>query len=373
MTHTINPIENIDDITAPDNFTLTINEFPEYHNPLYKNSVNIYIPSGSKGKYIEIDVNFSSEEYSDIALNGCSFRLPKSHLRHAGESYYALEFGDGEMIEIPLGENFDTITVPFRNISRFRLYVLTDQPDVICISDLRAVCELMPQDILEAFKVIELPSIEIGQVDVKQGDSQIRLSDVTNIVEDAVISFNNESHQVERIVGNLVTLATTFDGELVKSDYIGSFSLQCPVSIGYYDQDAKLPSVVLWFSSPTPVLRSVKKERYQVFGIDAYYKEPLQLMSWVVKIDVVGGTPEITQMMSTHVRKFLEKNQIWINGKRFTFEWIDGAVDTEPSSYLDILSSVVYNINIGVKEEFLWQTEKMGRSKIRNVSPMLKI
>jgi len=128
--------------------------------------------------------------------------------------------------------------------------------------------------------------------------------------------------------------------------------------------------VLLWFSSPTPVLRATKKEQYRVFGNMAYVKESMQLTSWTVRIDVVGGNPEMTQYISSYVRRFLEKNRIWINGKRFTFEWTDSAVDTEPSTYLDIQSSVVYNINMEIKEEFLWQTLNKGSARLQHVLPM---
>lgn len=366
MIEVINALTDLNTVTVPQGFTKKICDFEEYVSGDLNNSIMIMIPSGSKGQIIHIDANFNSNEYTDLAFNGCSFKCPILNLQHVGEAYYAVNF-DNEEIEIPLGKEFDTITVPYRRVTKFDIKVLTDRADVIVLSNLRAVKELMPQDILEGFRIMELPTIRTGTLSVKKGDPQIEISDATQIFEDSVISFNGERHQIERINGHKVTLATTFDGDQVLADFDGDFNLDCPITIGYYDQDAKLPSVVLWFSSPTPVLRATKKEQYRVFGNMVYIKESMQLTSWTVKIDVVGGTPEMTQLVASYIRRFLEKNRIWINGKRFTFEWTDSAVDTEPSTYLDIQSSVVYNISMEIKEEFSWQTLNKGSSRLQHV------
>lgn len=372
MIQVINTLTDLDTVTVPQGFTKKICDFEEYISGDLSNSIMIKIPEQSKDQIIHITADFNSEEFTDLAFNGCSFKCPLMNLQHAGEAHYSVDFGNEE-IEIPLGIDFDTITVPFRRVTKFDIKVLTDEEDVIVISNLRAVKELMPQDILEGFRIMELPTVGVGTLSVKEGDPQIIVSTNDNIMEDSVISFNGEKHQIEKIDGHKITLASTFDGDKVLADFNGGFNLECPITIGYYDQDAKLPSVVLWFSSPTPVLRATKKEQYRVFGNMAYIKESMQLMSWTVKIDVVGGTPEMTQFIASYVRRFLEKNRIWINGKRFTFEWTDSAVDTEPSTYLDIQSSVVYNINIEIKEEFLWQTLNKGSPKLQHVLPMQEI
>lgn len=375
MTQIINTLANIEDFIIPEGFSADICEFEEYISDDLPNSTMIRIPAGSKGKIIECPASFSSDEFTDIAFNACSFRLPILNLQHSGESYYAVDFGeDTELFEVPIGSEFDVVTVPYREVKSFRIHVLTDNGDAIVVSNLRALKELMPQDMLEGFKRMTLPTYEVGTLHVRAKDRQIVLSDVTNITMDSVIEFNGETHQIEKLIGNRATLASTFDGDRVLDDFNGVFSLQCPITIGYYDQDVKLPSVVLWFRSPTPDTRAVKETRkYQIFGNDVYYKDTMNLTTWGIRIDIIGGTPEMTQAIASYVRKFLERNRVWINGRKFTFEWTEGAVDTEPSNYLDIQPSVMYNINMEIKEEFLWQTLKKGRSNLRSVIPMQRI
>jgi len=367
MERLIAPLTSLEEVDTE--FEVTLCEIEDYTGNLPA-SLQISIPAGSYGKRIHF-VAKDDGEATDIAFNAHSFRLPVPILEKEKQAKYAVDV-DGELIEVPIAE-FDTVTIPYRPFEYFDIVILSDNADTLIINDIRAVTDELPQDILRGFLGIELPHYPLGEISVKQGDRKIRLPDITNVVEGAVLLINGYRHQIKGLVGDLATLEDTEDGERILEDFDGECFIDTPIRIGYYDQDVKLPSVVLWFTSPTPDLRAIRREEYRVFGNYAYIKERTQFEEWTVRLEIVGGSPEMVQAVATYVRRFLEKNRLWINGKRFTFEWTDSAIDTEPSSYLDIQPSVAYNIKISLQEEYLWQTIVKGSGKLRKVEPMPKI
>lgn len=367
MERLISPLTSLDEVTT--DFDMTLCGIPEYTGGLSA-SVQIDIPRGSRGKRIRFDVADDGGAV-DLAINACSLRLPVAQLRRQGEARYAIDL-DGEMFEVPIAD-FDTVIVPYRPFEHVDIVVLSDLADTLIVNNIRAVTDELPQDILRGFTHMELPRYPIGVVSVKRGQRKISLPDITSISEGSVIVLGLYRHQIKGLAGDIATLDDTEDGGQVLMDFQGECYLETPVRIGYYDQDLKLPSVVVWFTSPTPDLRAIRREEYRVFGDQAYIKARTQFEEWTVRLEVVGGNPEMTQAVATYVRRFLEGNRLWVNGKRFTFEWTDSAIDTEPSSYLDIQPSVAYNIKLSLQEDFLWQTVTKGSGRLRNVVPTPKI
>lgn len=348
--------------------------FPEYTGEL-ESSFQIQIPPDSRNTRIQVSgFSCNDDDWTDIALNICSLRHPMCSLYRAGQALYGVELitTDGsEVIEIPVGE-FDTVTVPYRKVIGLNLVVLSDLEDTIIVNDFRVTRDVLPQDILQGFMRLELPKWSLGTAVVSRGDSRITLPDITYVTEDVVLLIGDERHEIKGLLGNVATFSDAEDGQYMLSDYSGEIFIECPVRIGYYDQDLDLPSVVLWFSSPAPDPRAVRREQYRVFGEQVYIKERTQFEKWAIRMEIAGGSPETVQGVASVVRRFVETNHIFINGKKFTFEWTDPAVDTEPSSYLDIKPSTAYNIEITLQEEFLWQTMQKGSGRLRNLVSSLE-
>jgi len=366
MERLISSLTSLGDVQTE--FRTILCEIPDYVGRLPA-SLQVYIPEGSRGKVIHLPVQDLGEGI-DLAINACSLWHPQKTLKKRGEAHYGLKV-DGETFEVAIGD-YDTVTIPYRPFQHLDIVVLSDEADVLILNDLRAVIDELPQDVLQGFMKMELPYYPIGQVSVQMGDRKVTLPDITNVVEGAVILIGDHRHQIKGLAGDVATLEDTQAGNHILEDYQGECYLVTPITIGYYDQDLKLPSVVIWFSSPTPDLRAIRREPYRVFGNSAYVKERTQFEKWTVRIEVVGGSPEMVQAVATYVRQFLEGNKVWVNGKRFTFEWTDSAVDTEPSTYLEIQPSVAYSIEITLQEEMLWQTIQMGSGKVRTVLPTLR-
>lgn len=367
MERLIASLTSLDEVQTE--FEVKLCEIPEYTGGLDA-SLQFTIPAGSYGKRISFDIADNGEAI-DLAFNACSLRLPVVQLQKEKQARYAIDI-DGELLEVPIAD-FDTVIIPYRPFDHFDIVILSDFADTLIVNNIRAVTDELPQDILRGFLKMELPRYPIGEISVTKGQRKIRLPDITNIVDGTVIGIGSHRHQIKGLVGDLATLEDTEDGGQILGDFDGMCYIETPIRIGFYDQDIKLPSVVLWFTSPTPDLRAIRREEYRIFGEQAYIKTRTQFEEWTVRLEVVGGSPEMTQAVATYVRRFLEENRIWINGKRFTFEWTDSAIDTEPSSYLDIQPSVAYNIKLSLQEDFLWQTITKGSGRLRNVVPMPKI
>lgn len=340
-------------------FEHDICEIPDYTGRLSR-SLKFTIPSGSKGKKITFPVS-AEGDFTDIAFNACSFRHPVPSLVQEGDGYYA-----AQGFEVAIGE-YDTVIVPYSPFDRFEIEVLTDEADVLILNDLRCTKDVMPQDLLQGFLAMELPKIPLGEVQVQCGDTEVQLPLV--LPTDSVVEIDGERYQLE-----VVGIRATFKDEAtrrVPRDYRGECYLVTTARIGYYDQDVAFPSVVLWYSSPTPDLRAVRREEYRVFGQDAWIKARTQYEKWTVHIEVMGASAELIQHVAGYVRRFLETNRVYVNGKRFTFEWTQAAVDTDPTTYLDIKPSVAYVVEISLQEEFLWQVVQKGSGRLRSVIPRL--
>ena len=343
-------------------FQCDVCEIPDYTGRL-SHSLKFTIPSGSRGKKIRFFVS-EDGEWVDIAFNAHSFRHPQYDLKSAGVAHYGVDVG--ELIEVAIGE-YDTVTVPYRPFEHFDIVVLTDEADVLIINDLRCSTDVLPQDILEGFLDMELPKIPLGQVRVEQYDRHVELPVV--LPTDSVVEIDGERYQLE-VVGTRATFKDEYRQEIPR-DFEGECYLVTTARIGYYDQDVAFPSVVLWYSSPAPDLRTVRREEYRVFGDFAYVKARTQYEKWTVHIEVVGATAEMIQHIASYVRRFLETNRVYVNGKKFTFEWTQQAVDTDPTTYLDIKPSVAYVVEISLQEEFLWQVVQKGSGKLRTAIPRL--
>ena len=367
MERLIAPLTSLDEVDTE--FEVTLCEIDDYTGGLPA-SLQFTIPAGSYGKRIHFNIS-DKDGAVDLAFNACSLRLPVVQLQKEKQARYAIDI-DGELFEVAIAD-FDTVIIPYRPFDHFDIVILSDFADILVVNNIRAVTDELPQDILKGFLQMELPNYLLGNISVRKGERKIRLPDITNVVDGTILLIGSHRHQIKGLVGNLATLEDTEDGGQILEDYKGEIYLTTPIRIGYYDQDLKLPSVILWFTSPTPDLRAIRREEYKVFGEQAYIKERTQFEEWTIRLEVIGGSPEMTQAVATYVRRFLEKNRLWINGKRFTFEWTDSAIDTEPSSYLDIQPSVAYNIKITLQEEFLWQTIQKGSGRLKNVVPMPKI
>lgn len=322
-------------------------------------SFKFIIPSGSRGKKIVFPVGCDGD-FVDIAFNAHSFRHPTFSLTAGGQGYYA-----AQGFEVAIGE-YDTVIVPYAPFDRFEIEVLTDEGDVLIVNDLRCVKDEMPQDLLQGFLAMELPKVGVGQVCVQTGDRHVELPCV--LPTNTVIEMDGERYQLE-VVGTRATFKDTMT-RTVPRDYEGDIYVQTECRIGHLD-DVAFPSVVLWYSSPKPDLRAVRREEYRVFGLDAWIKERTQYEKWTVQIEVVGAYAEWVQHVASYVRRFLETNRVYVNGKRFTFEWTQAAVDTDPTTYLDIQPSVAYVVEISLQEEFLWQVVQKGSGKLRTAIPKL--
>lgn len=351
-------LATLDTLSQVQNPHVTLCEIPEYTGEL---SASL---QAGQTESIDIWTGDLDGDWQDIALNMCS-------LYHGRYKIQILADGLDFVADVTVPDYLETIVIPFVTVKSATIRIIKPIDDVLIFNDLRVVTDQLPQDLLESFTHISLPSFPLGEITVSAGDRKVVLPDITHVQKGAVLVFGNERHRVKGLLGNQATFDDTEDGQQIVETFTGQISIECPIRIGYEDQDIELPSLVLWFSSPTPDLR-IARDRYELpvvcNGVSEFYtKRRTQYQEWTLRLEVVGGSPEMVQSVTAPIRLFLEENHVFVNGKRFTFEWQESVVDQEPSTYLDIKPTSAFNIQISLQEEFPWQTVVKGSGRLRNV------
>jgi hypothetical protein len=188
-----------------------------------------------------------------------------------------------------------------------------------------------------------------------------------------VLLFNGETHQVDNIQDNQISFLSTYDGNTLLSNATNAIvSITSPVEVGYYNRDATLPGIVVWYASPTPATRNSRAEtRNECVGpLGTYQKRDGLIQTWKVQLEIVARSPELQADAARAARAFIGTSTVWVNGRKAWFEWTDPAVDNEPVEDFDIIPRASYTFDVEVRED-TWQLIRMNRGNpILTVLPL---
>jgi hypothetical protein len=298
------------------------------------------------GNYIKLAFNISSHDHP-CALHresDATYRL------WVGESYFTFS--------VP--QQLSRVTLPITGAGQIKLEALHGGNDYVVISDLRIVSASLPADLLESVKVgierhIRSP-LTAGQVSVKAGDREITFADEWEWLErNVVIRLGNKRYQIKNYANNTASLGYTYNGNVIQEDFEGIAVVETPVEIGYYDREADLPGIALWYNAPIPTERHAPGEYLWCIkdGAEMYMKRNGTIESWRVSIEVAAHSPELVSIASRAVRAFLAEYTVWCHGNKLWFNWKEPTADTEPVEDFDIVPRALYQIDVEIEED-LW-------------------
>lgn len=367
----IDELSDITNWTNDSGLTIALQGWEDYIANDHDYSIGITIPEGSSGltAMLTLPSSIDISEYSELVFNITSLRLNSGDIRTDDDALYSISILSGQDFSIPCyRDSMTAISIPidgFTTVDRLKLIINHDYADYIVLSDFRAVKEDFPSDILDSVKTsieTERDRIgalkEIGTITGSAGDESVTIAtDWEYIENNVVIEVSGEKHQLKNVVGNEASFYSTYDGPSLVSDLSeATTDVTIPVEIGYYDREANLPGIVLWYSSPTPQPRNSRAEYHScvVGPLGIYRKRDGLINSWQIQIEVAARSPELENLAAQAVRSFLTKSIVWVHGRRLWFEWKDPAIDNEPVDAYDIVPRASYNIDIELRED-TWQ------------------
>lgn len=342
-------------------------------------SVMLRFPAGIAGRYIgkELATPISVVGYTDITLSMKSFSRPLQAMQRPADALYALELANGIQYKIPVGSEFGPIDIPidgFTLITRIRIVCLHTEADQVVISNVLAVVDEIPIDILEAVQLgIEAQrdrlfgeGIAIGIMTCSAGAGIVTVDGDWSWVEPYLVfkvvgGGFEEIHQAENVEGNVLTLGTMFAGRAMLHAYSAArVYVHFPVVVGSFDREILLPGVSLWYTSPTPSAKTSRfgKEVKCSKGADIFLRQDGLREAWRVTMDFEARSPELIAKITEACRAFLAGGTVWVHGKKLWFEWEEPAIDTEPVEGYDVIPRTAYTISIEIRED-VWEREKL--------------
>jgi hypothetical protein len=243
------------------------------------------------------------------------------------------------------------------------------------VSDLRTWTEELPADILD--NMLEelrplLPRIPCGTLDAQAGENTVTLLSDTGFLEkNAVIAFGGELHEVRNVNGTGVEFYSSFAGERVVQDYNGPFAIEVVIKKGYYDLEAALPGVTLWYDMPRPNGRDTGPGQRQFnIGAAQYSERRSKNYTWDITVETAARSPHLLQTIAAAVRGYLAQESVVLHGLKTWMRFTEAAVNDEPSEAFDILPRVVYRVSIDIEEGNQWQSEIQGQTRLTVNPPM---
>jgi hypothetical protein len=311
----------------------------------------VLIPSGHQGKLLSLTMRsykFSHQNSYKIGIGTHSFTIIAPSL--------------AAQVTIPILENIE--------VESFTITSLHGGDDYLLVSDLRIINTENPSDLLNAIKrgiEREIHStIIMGGVSVKAGDKEIVFSESWDYIErNVVIRLGRHQYQLKNIIQNTASLGYTFDGDTILEDYEGDAIVEIPVEVGYYDEEAELPGVAIWYGGITPTERyAPNQDRYwcTVDDSEILLMRNYPFETWDITIDVAAHSPELVAVGSTAVRRFLAQYVVWYHGIKLWFNWEEQPETIDPFAAYDLVSRVLYKFKIELQEE-LWQEKTANAIK----------
>ena len=324
------------------------------------------------GKVLAAPVSLT--DVNELVLTVTSLRAPTGPIWRASSARYALDLVDSlgatRRFYIPCFKAAGQVEVPtagMASVAAFWIYKLDQVEDQAVFSNLLAVREEMPKDLLAAVKRgVEARrdfllgyGVEIGTATFAAGASKVTINTDWSWVERyAVLRFRgagvDEVHQADNAVSNEVTFTNMYGGKrTLNAATAAKVYVTMPVEIGNADREVLLPGVCVWYSGPDPDPRTSRaSEEVKCVGPSGIASKRDGLLSaWTVTMDNEARSPELIALITGAIRAFMARSTVWVHGKKFWFEWSDPAVPVEPVEGYDVIPNTAYSIKVSVREE----------------------
>lgn len=334
------------------------------------------IPSGNTGEYITKTVSADVTDYDELVFSIYSRNKRGNEFIKPADFYYKIDIysGTGTVTEyyVPTVMNFSDVVIyisGMTTISRIRITALHDDEDYLIISNMLAVKDEIPLDIFTGVKeALEEDivtaygdGILIGTTTASAGVSSITVSSenfleryATILIDDGT---NSEVHTIGDTADGLHQFLSIYDGATLVNDYTAAnVYLTFPVEIASNSRELLMPSISIWGITPEHIWRGAKLEDVNdtfITGGNVYIRRQGALFNHTIALTCVARHNEILAYLSEIARRFIAREKLYINGRRYEIKFNSIPTETEPVQNTDIFPQIVYLFDVEIREE-IW-------------------
>lgn len=357
------------------NGTLTaygLNYNPDYIADNQASSVIFKIPAGNLNKYITKTITIDVTNYDEIVLWVWSRNLssPASNFNKPSDYYYSIDFG-GSAYYIPTRSPLSMVVLScsgMTGLTRIRITALHNVEDYFLVSSIVAVKEENPYDAYVGLKTALETEIvsrygngyQLGTTSATTGDKSINITGSKYFLERyAVIkikdSVNSEIHQIDRNDETNFYFSSLYDGKTIKHDYTNAdIYLQFPVEFGQDTIEIKLPSITINGITPELIRRGSALEdvfdSQKVSDGSMTVRREGAIFKYHFLLDCEARHDETLGIISEITRKFLAKETLWINNKKYRMVWEGSPTEIMPTEAFDIVPKIQYMFSMEMIE-----------------------
>lgn len=364
MRKTIDNVESLTGWTPQTGSSITaysVNLYDELIADGLSGSVVFRFPAGNLNRYITKTISVDVTGYEEIVLWAWSRNRYGHEFNLASDYSYKIDFGGTEFY-IPVKSPMTMITLGcagMTGLTRIRITALHNEEDYLIVSSIVAVIEQNPYDAymgIQASLLAEIAAkypdgLRLGTVTATEGDKSIALAgskmyldrySVIKIEDDT----NSEIHQISGTDETNFTFGTLYDGKLLKHSYTNAnVYLQIPVEFGQETSEIKLPSITLTGITPELIRRgSALESVIDTRKSDGTVQERTEgaIFKWQFLLDCEARHDEILAVLSDFTRKFLAKETVWVNNKKYRMVWEGSPTEIMPNEAYDIVPKIQY-------------------------------
>ena len=363
-----------------------LNQHKGFIAGLNLNSVIFKFPDGGLNGYVTKTFSVNVSDYTELVLHIWSRNKKSEVFKEVADYYYKITLAAGVSYYIETKNQLNPVVLDISaltTITELTITSLHNDEDYLIVSEVMVVKDEFPYDIFVAIQdQLELDidstiidGILIGTTTTRTGEKDLTVSSYIGFLDRySVIKIkditNSEVHQVQEFSNGLCLLGTLFDGKEVLHNYsAANVYLQIPVSFGNYEKEIMLPSISIWGLSPEFVLRGSKLEQIYdswLIGTGISSRQEGQILKFNVVIDCEARETELVALCSAIVRKFIGREELWLNNRKMTIKFEGTPSVVEPTEGYDIVPKIQYECSLELKEE-LWQRTSLPLVTTTNI------
>ena len=359
-------------VNAPS--TVTVNTFPEFIAGLNTQSLmfKFDILDGTRTAVKTYDPEIDVSDYEELIFSIWSLKFQGQRHIEASDFSYKITLNGSREYYIPTHDSFSDLTIYIRDIDSISSITFTPLhaiTDWIIVSDMLAVLDEIPRDIYQAiqehieFHLYNLYGLgkSVGLMTGSTGDAYMsvdgdepwleRYSVV--VIDDGV---NRETHQIEENDGQMFWFNSMYDGSVLLNDFSDAdVFLKFVTTFGQWEKEIILPGIVIWNMTPEPLLRGSKLQQvldtFDITNDNFQSRREGQILRWDCLIDCEARMYELIADMSKAVRRFIQQEKLWINGRRHDIYFEGSPVEIVPTEQINVIPKVQYIVGVEMKED----------------------
>ena len=150
-------------------------------------------------------------------------------------------------------------------------------------------------------------------------------------------------------------MESTFDGRTLQNNHTDAdVYLTFPIHINPDENQIQLPGIAVWGIDPEPIFRTgkldIRLEGFHVANGNFSRRDRGQLLLYSVLIDCESRHSELIDIMTRNVRRSIEREILWINGRRHDVTFGGAPTELSPPQGVDIIPKVQYTMMVEVFE-----------------------